>query len=203
MQYELLTDLIGMVKIYEVEKLGQAEDLGQFASWLNERLNEGRTNRTTEPDWLGKSNGRSAESVINTSLVHLYRYAKMHAKAAIAGTLFSTPDDFIYLISLTSHGSISKSALIKLNVHEKSVGMQIINRLINNGLVIQEAVENDKRNRMITITQAGKELLASTILNIKSASRTVTEPLSHQEKMDLIRLLLKLENFHEEKAKSH
>lgn len=191
-----------MVKIYEAENFGKAENMGQFATWLFERLNNGKAVQVAEPDWLGKANGRSAESVINTSLVHLYRYAKVHAKAAIVGTQFSTPDDFIYLISLTSHGSISKSALIKLNVHEKSAGMQIINRLINNGLVAQEAIENDKRNRMISITEAGKELLANTILRIKNASRSVTEPLSHQEKMELITLLLKLENFHESKVKS-
>ena len=45
------------------------------------------------------------------------------------------------------------------------------------------------------------ELLNGSMQNIRAATRNVTEPLSYQEKMDLIRLLNKLENFHEMKAK--
>ena len=150
-----------------------------------------------EPEWEGKLKGRSVDSVINTSLVHLYRYAKLQAKVAIAGTSFSTPDDFIYLISLVSFGSLTKTALIKLNVHEKSAGIQIINRLINNGLVEQSATELDKRNRMIHITAKGTQLLTESMQNIKQASMNVTEPLCYGEKLDLIKLLQKLENFHE------
>ena len=154
-----------------------------------------------EPEWKGKSNGRSADSVINTTLIHLYRYAKLQAKQAISDTAFSTPDDFIYLITLVSNGSMSKTALIKLNVHEKSVGIQIINRLINNGLVEQSAESIDKRSRMIHITPKGSQLLNESMQNIRNASSNVTEPLTYPEKMDLIRLLAKLEDFHEQKLK--
>ena len=154
-----------------------------------------------EPEWEGKLKGRSADSVINTSLVHLYRYAKLQAKAAIANTSFSTPDDFIYLICLVAYGSMTKTALIKKNVHEKSAGIQIVNRLINSGLAEQSATDTDKRNRMIHITEKGTQLLQESMENIKKASRNVTEPLSYVEKMDLVRLLLKLENFHEQKSR--
>ena len=150
-----------------------------------------------EPEWEGKSKGRSADSKINTSLVHLYRYARLQAKTAIVNTPFSTPDDFIYLINLTSLGSMTKTALIKLNVHEKSAGIQIVNRLISIGLVEQTAVDSDKRNRMISITLKGTQLLQDSIGKIRKASSNVTEPLCEQEKLDLIKLLTKLENFHE------
>src|SRR5690606_22650934 len=94
-------------------------------------------------------------------------------------------------------GSMTKTALIKLNVHEKSAGIQIVNRLINNGLVIQTPIETDKRNRMIHITDKGTQLLHQSMDSIRTASLKVTEPLTQQEKMDLIRIMSKLENFHE------
>ena len=92
---------------------------------------------------------------------------------------------------------MTKTALVKLNVHEKSAGIQIVNRLIKNGLVEQTRIESDKRNRMITITSKGTELLNENMENIREASKNVTEPLSVVEKVELIRLLSKLETFHE------
>jgi len=201
MYYDLITDLISMVKIYEMENVEGGQDVNAFAKWLNVRLDISGPAVIAEPEWRGKINGRSADSVINTSLVHLYRYAKLHAKAAIVNTAFSTPDEFIYLISLVSFGSMTKSALIKLNVHEKPVGMQIVNRLIANGLVQQELLDTDKRNRMIHITQKGTDALNESMERIRKASTNVTAPLSEGEKSDLIRLLTKLEDFHESKIK--
>ena len=201
MYYDLITDLISMVKIYEMENVEGDQDVNAFAKWLNVRLDISGPAVIAEPEWRGKINGRSADSVINTSLVHLYRYAKLHAKAAIVNTAFSTPDEFIYLISLVSFGSMTKSALIKLNVHEKPVGMQIVNRLIANGLVQQELLDTDKRNRMIHITQKGTDALNESMERIRKASTNVTAPLSEGEKSDLIRLLTKLEDFHESKIK--
>lgn len=201
MYYNLITELVRLVKIYEEEAADADQDVQLFGQWLYEHTKKSDSYLVPEPDWVGKKSGRSADSVINTSLVHLYRYAKMQAKAAIVNSEFSTPDDFIYLISLVSFGSMTKTALIKLNVHEKSAGMQIVNRLINNGLVEQAATEDDKRNRLIHITPKGAELLKDRMQHIKQASKNVTEPLSNNEKMELIRLLDKLENFHEQKFK--
>ncbi|TDO22543.1 MarR family winged helix-turn-helix transcriptional regulator [Pedobacter duraquae] len=200
MYYELINDLVTLVKQYE-EGAGAA-DVKSFNTWLSLQLGSKTIDAHSEPEWSGKASGRSADSVINTSLVHLYRYAKSHAKTAIIESSFSTPDDFIYLINLVSLGSMTKTALIKLNVHEKSAGMQIVNRLINNGLVEQEAMENDKRNRMIHITANGRQLLNERMHEIRKASSRVTEPLNIQEKMDLIRLFSKLEDFHASKSKT-
>jgi DNA-binding MarR family transcriptional regulator len=197
MSYQLVKEIIALAERYDLESAqAKKDDVKAFVQWINQQL-DGTEVSIPEPDWSGKIQGRSADSVINTSLVHLYRYAKQHAKDAIAGSDFSTSDDFFYLISLMSHGSMTKTALIKLNVHEKSAGIQIVNRLINGGFVTQETTEDDKRNRMISITAKGKNALNNHIEQMRTASQNVTEPLSHAEKMELIRLLTKLENFHE------
>lgn len=200
MYYDLITEVVDLIKVYEKEVGKDHRGVHTFGQWLGEHVKETGHAAILPPDWEGKSKGRSADSMINTSLVHLYRYARLQAKNAIANTDFSTPDDFIYLINLTSFGSMTKTALIKLNVHEKSAGIQIVNRLISNGLVEQTETESDKRNRMIHITPKGTQLLNASIENIRQASKNVTEPLSEQEKMDLIRLLTKLEDFHQTKA---
>lgn len=201
MYYNLITDLVSLVKIYEEESSETQQDVQLFVQWLERRESNSLKSPESAPQWKGKDQGRSSDSVINTTLVHLYRYAKLHAKAAIANSDFSTPDDFIYLISLVSFGSMTKTGLIKLNVHEKSAGMQIVNRLISSGFVEQSHTADDKRNRLIEITEKGRVHLAACMPAIKEASKKVTAPLSEQEKLELIRLLTKLEDHHEAKLK--
>ena len=193
MLYNLIHELVTLVKTYESSVDHPNEDLGSFRSWLDGHL---ENQEGMEPEWEGKTNGRSPDSIINTSLVHLYRYARMHAKTAIGDTEFSTPDEFIYLINLASGGAMSKTALIRQNIHDKPAGILIINRLLTKGLVAQECSDSDKRSRMIHITPKGTQYLKESMENIKKASANVTEPLSYKEKIELIALLLKLENFH-------
>ncbi|GGI23393.1 MarR family winged helix-turn-helix transcriptional regulator [Pedobacter mendelii] len=196
MLYNLINELVTLVKTYENSSEHPTEDIFDFQNWLNGHIKSDLKKSVKEPNWEGKANGRSADSVINTSLVHLYRYSKIHSKAAIADTMFSTPDEFIYLINLVSGGSMSKTALIKQNIHEKPVGTLIINRLLSKGLIEQQSVDSDKRSKIIHITPKGLQHLKENMENIKLASANVTEPLSYVEKMELITLMLKLEDFH-------
>lgn len=185
---ELANVLVKPIRDFERERADGSVTLDSFAA-----------EQTPEPDWENKDKGRSANSVINTSLVHLYRYAKLYAKAAIADTCFSTPDDFIYLLNLINVGQMTKSALIRLNVHEKSAGMQIVNRLIRSGLAEQNAMVNNKKSQLISITPLGKTCIDKCMEKIKVASSLVTDPLSESEKLQLIHLLQKLEVFHDNK----
>ncbi len=195
--YNLINELVTLVKEYEGSAVNPAENLYAFRKWLNIHFEDKHSSSTFEPDWAGKVNGRSPDSVINTSLVHLYRYAKIHAKAAITNSAFSTPDEFIYLISLASGGSMSKTELIKQNIHDKPAGSLIIKRLLDKGLIEQQSSDLDKRSRMVQITAEGSDHLKQSMDKIRLASAHVTEPLSSNEKMDLITLLLKMEEFHQ------
>lgn len=196
MNYRLLKDVIDLVQQFEIETKNTNNfevSVEGFKNWIS-------TNNNTivnEPDWEGKENGRSAESVINTLIVHMNRYAKSYSKAAILGSDFSTQEDFIYLFNLKAFGEMSKMDLIKKNVHEKPVGMQIINRLINQGWIEQRNSKTDKRSKVISISETGLQALENLMDKIRQATSIVTGNLSQKEKMELIRLLNKLDDFHQ------
>lgn len=193
MMYNLISQLLKLVKDYENTNPLAFDDVETFRDWLNHTPAPANNNS----DWVGKANGRSTDSVINTSLVHLYRYAKRHSKEALSESPFSTPDDFFYLISLDRSGEMSKSALIRENVHDKPVGTLIINRLLAKGFIEQKASINDKRSQVLNITATGRCALQSNLEQIRGASANVTEPLNEAEKLQLLVLLQKLENFHQ------
>ena len=197
MNYKLLKDVIDLVERYESES-NQANEIDlsidDFEKWIANKVSVSELE--SEPDWEGKKKGRSPESVINTLLVHMNRYAKSYSKSAIFGSDFATQEDFIFLINLKAFGEMTKMELIRKNVQEKPAGMQIINRLIAQGWVAQKNSEIDKRSKVISITQKGLEALDTHMDKIRQATRVVTGNLTHVEKMELIRLLNKLNDYH-------
>lgn len=197
MNYLLVKDVIDLVQQFDIQNersKSYETSVEGFKEWISS------TTKTIsiELDWEGKENGRSVDSVINTLIVHLNRYAKSYSKSAIFGSNFSTQEDFTYLINLKAFGEMSKMDLIKKNVHEKPVGMQIINRLINQGWIEQRNSKIDKRSKVISISEAGLEALGNQMDKIRKATAIVTGNLSQNEKMELIRLLNKLDDFHQQ-----
>lgn len=196
MNYKLIKDVLDLLERFETEnniKNDFETTVEGFKSWIVST----NINPAVEPNWEGKENGRSAESVINTLIVHMNRYAKSYSKSAIFGSEFSTQEDFIFLINLKAFGEMSKMDLIKKNVQEKPSGMQIINRLIAQGWVEQRNSKVDKRSKVISITKSGLLALENQMDKIRQATSIVTGNLSYNEKMELIRLLNKLDDFHQ------
>lgn len=197
MNYKLIKDVIDLVSEFESDISNSKKSktsIEEFKEWICKNYSKVKQNE--EPNWEGKENGRSSESVINTLILHLNRYAKSYSKSAIYDSEFSSQEDFIYLINLRAFGEMSKMDLIKKNVHEKSVGIQIINRLISKGWVDQEESFIDKRSKVLKINNLGNTVLDKQMDKIRKASLIVTGDLTEKEKLDLIRLLNKLNDFH-------
>lgn len=198
MKYDILKSVIDLVEEFEIENSVEniyPDDIEGFKRWINIKYNSQEMDN--DPYWEGKENGRSAESVISTLIVHMNRYAKSYSKSAIYGSDFSSQEDFIYLINLKAFGEMTKMDLIKKNVHEKPAGMQIINRLISQGWVNQTDSEIDKRSKVLKISIKGLNVLENQMDRIRKATEIVTGDLNHSEKMKLIKLLNKLNEFHQ------
>ncbi|WP_126973952.1 MarR family winged helix-turn-helix transcriptional regulator [Gynurincola endophyticus] len=197
MNYDLIKNVLDLVEDFESavkrEKL-YTNDANGFRNWISDNFTT--EIEKSEPGWEGKDKGRTAESVISTLIVHLNRYAKTYAKSAIYDSGFSTQEEFVYLINLKAFGVMTKIELIKKNIQDKPTGMQIINRLIKHGWVEQNESEVDKRSKMINITEKGLTVLDQQMIKIRQATQIVAGNLTHQEKMSLIRILNKLNDFH-------
>ena len=114
MNYRLLKDVVNLLEDFDANRLAKEykDDVNGFKQWISDQVTGGKK-KVEEPVWEGKENGRSAESVISTLLVHLNRYAKTYSKAALHDSEFSTQEEFIYLINLKAFGAMTKMELIK------------------------------------------------------------------------------------------
>lgn len=197
MNYDLIKEVLKLVQEFDKqnqEGIQYSNDVDGFKHWLAESVAIEKVK--TEPNWEGKEFGRSPESVINTLIVHMNRYARNYSKSVIYNSEFSTQEDFIYLINLKAFGAMCKMDLIKKNVQEKSVGMQIINRLIRQGWVEQTDSDVDKRSKLLNINAKGLQALEMLTDKVRRASKIVAGDLADVEKMKLIELLTKLNDFH-------
>lgn len=88
-----------------------------------------------------------------TSAFYLYH------KAAMAKTGLPFADGFFYLNILKNAGEIRKTELINRLLSEYTTGMEAINRLIREGLVIERPDASDKRAKLISVSPKGEQVL--------------------------------------------
>ncbi|MGE4512314.1 MAG: MarR family winged helix-turn-helix transcriptional regulator [Chryseobacterium sp.] len=197
MNYKMTKEVIDLLEQFEIENTNghYQANMDGFKDWLCDKSSF-ENKQKEEPYWEGKETGRSPESAISTLLVHVNRYAKTYSKSAISESDFTTQEDFIYLINLKAFGKMTKMELIKKNIHDKPVGMLIITRLLKQGWIEQTESDVDKRNKIIFISEKGKQALEKQMKKIREATDIVAGNLSYHEKMELIRILNKLDRFH-------
>ncbi len=197
MNYSIIKEIIGLLEQFENENEFKkySADSDGFKKWIYESW-KSEKREVEEPYWEGKENGRSPESAISTLIVHLNKYAKTYSKSAITNSDFTTQDDFIYLINLKSFGSMTKMDLITKNIHTKSAGTVIISRLLKNSWITITDSQDDRRNKIVSITEKGLSALEFHMKKIREATHIVAGDLTYEEKMNLIYILNKLDRFH-------
>jgi DNA-binding MarR family transcriptional regulator len=81
-------------------------------------------------------------------------------------------------------------------VHEKTTGMEILNRLLRLGLVEQHFNLDDKRSRKLSISPEGQKLMLELMKGMDSLSAIVSGNLAPNERSSLLKILHKLNDFH-------
>ncbi len=173
--------------------------LSTFTDFLAERAPEPakpmrRMGGPNEPAM--QREGEKKETSIAILVTFIYRYAKVYARKVLGDSPISTLDDFAYLITLLTHHSLSKSELIQHQVHEKTTGMEILKRLLRQGLICQFDDTEDRRSQRVAITSQGRMAVFSVLQQLDGVTTLMTGNLNTQEKETLYGILSKLDHFH-------
>lgn len=201
--YQLIGQLINLVEEFDHNRKNEAPiSLENFTGFLNARL-AGEKNSAAESDVRFGDQAQETlqgayqlDNNIARLFIYMSRYAKSYIKKTLQGTALASAEDFTCLAILLTHTSLSKTALLQLNLLEKTSGTEVINRLLSNGLVSQWDDELDKRSKRIAITEKGKELLYLVFSDMNHVGKMITGKLTLSEKITLQYLLQQLENFH-------
>jgi MarR family transcriptional regulator, lower aerobic nicotinate degradation pathway regulator len=209
MNYDLLKEIVTNLERFEQESEPKKVSLKDFGLWLSEQQNADyqSNNGVMEVSNLVPDDIRltadQPEVVIGKLLTFLSRYLKIYFKKGLEGSLLTTGDDFSYLATLLNKGSLTKTELILLSAHEKTSGMEVIKRLLINELIEQTDDENDKRSKRISLTQKGMGVLMKSFEAMEKVGKITSGDLTNQEKNQLVYLLKKLDNFHNDIYLNH
>lgn len=137
------------------------------------------------------------QTYVSHVVTKAYRYFRGYVKKAFETMPLLNFDDFITLAILAERGSLTKTHLVEMTVNEKTSGMLVIKRLIDNGFVTQTDNEQDKRTRRITVTPQGLATLRAAQPVMNQATGLFTGDLTEDEQRQLGALLGRLDQFHE------
>lgn len=193
MKYDLLQSLLPHLEAYE-RAYPQQSNPQHFAVWLARQTADEQHLTAHDPSAPAYE---TAEDTIRRLVIFLQRYARNYAKKALEGSMLGTLDEFAYLNILLHDGPLSKSELIQRNRHEKPTGMEIIRRLLLMDLVTQNDDPDDRRSKQLRPTPEGIGQIKQVAEEMGKVSQLLVGNLNPTEKMLLLQLLARLEQFHQ------
>lgn len=195
MEYNLVIDTLKQLDSFQRLKTGNDPCLDDFRCYLNEQANEKDLGQKfTESR---ERDGTEIENAIAEQVLMLGRYSKHLLKKSLEHHPDLVNEDFTYLFHMMGHFSLTKMQLIEKNAHEKQSGIEIIKRLVRNGLLQESRDENDKRSTRISLTEKGRQVSMESLKDITVASKILCGKLDKDEKDTLLLSLEKLNAFHQ------
>lgn len=191
MQYEFIKQLIDKVAIYEkTVSDSKPVNITDFAQWILADASTVSQGKEASVEPKGETKGG-----IGALIGLMFRYAKNYTKKALENTPLQTLDEFTYLATLMQY-PMTKTQLITQHIQEKTTGMAVIQRLLKQNWVKQSENAADRRSQIIEITDEGRLVLRGAFLSMSKVSAIVTANLTEAEKVELTRILEKLDLLH-------
>ncbi len=103
-----------------------------------------------------------------------------------------TSMQFATLAKLAEAGALSQNALGRLTAMDAATIKGVVDRLGKRGLVQTESDKTDRRRTIVSLTDAGRALLATLEPRAREVTEATLAPLSESEQALLLHLLRKL-----------
>lgn len=192
--YQLLRSIIDMTERFESENNAQNKNLNDFIHWIRDQSSTDNTFLQEQTPTFYTD--EHLPGLVSKLIVYMSRYAKLYIKKVLEGSKIQTMDEFGYLVSLLQFGPMNKTQLVLQNIQEKPTGVDIINRLIKQGLITEKPNEIDKRSKNLEVSKEGQEELDKLFPLMNKTSNLILGDLTNSEKSQLLTILQKLHNYH-------
>ena len=194
MELPLIIEILTELDHFQKSNANTNAGLDDFRLYLNQKAYESENPRNlTEKFDLDVFD---LENEIAKQVIMLGRYSKQLIRKSLENHPDLVNEDFTYLFRMMDYESLTKMQLIEKNAHEKQTGIEIIKRLVKNGLLAESPDEHDKRSTRIAVTAKGKKVFRESMQDITVVSKIMCGKLNTDEKEALLSSLKKLNTFH-------
>lgn len=147
-----------------------------------------------------KNSTANINNEIGRYITRTNRFASIYAKDILKDLPYVSLNDFGFVALLHSNKELTKSALIKLVLMDKSPGMEIIKRLVSKKVMEEFENPDDKRSKMIRLTDYGKEVVVKSYEKMSGLSDSLLADLDEATKFEILKILKYLDEFHQKKV---
>lgn len=173
-----------------------------FGHWLVENRSPEKLNTTNDNELENYFNANNAEynlslqsSEASFLIWRLSKFIRHYVKPILTEKGLSSQDDFAILAHIDYLKTCSKKEAVDANIIEPTTGIEIIKRLVKQKLIIEKENEEDKRQKLISLSTKGQELLRSIYIGF-SGIQDVLADMEKDERKILISVLKRLDTFH-------
>lgn len=140
---------------------------------------------------------QSADEYIGWVWGRMMNFTQIWEKKAFYDQPINNLTEFGVALFVMSHEGCSKSEVAHHSLQEKTTIFETIKRLVKNGLIEEKSNENDKRSKLLKITEKGKIVSFSVMNRANEISQHLVGNLSKHEKIQLFDSLIKLDRYHQ------
>jgi DNA-binding MarR family transcriptional regulator len=181
-------------------EISNKADIKDFAFWLLERdKTEAKSEEMALATYFDSNsiehNYGYKSSDAAFLLWRLGKFIRYYTKPVLLDNGLASQDDFAILSHIDFRKTCSKTEAIEANVIDSTTGIEIIKRLVNQGLVSEKVNKDDKRQKLISLTKKGKEKLYNVYVGFSKIQDVMAE-MNVEQREILIQTLKVLDSFH-------
>jgi DNA-binding MarR family transcriptional regulator len=210
-KYDVLKQLIDLFENFEQEN-GQLDVLN-FAQWIVNKLHEGPelqekiVNRITSSRYPGTPipfKDRFDDKIrFLEAVAGIARYHEFYTRKVLKDMVINTRLEFLFLQAVDMLERAKKTDLINIYHLEYTTGMDTIRRLINNGLLFEVQDENDKRIKLLIMSDLGKVVYEQAKKRMSDESTMFFTAISDNKWKKILPVLEEIDDFHNEVFQKH
>ncbi|MBC7867820.1 MAG: winged helix-turn-helix transcriptional regulator [Gloeobacteraceae cyanobacterium ES-bin-316] len=178
---------------------GGMPNVPDFAAWVTGSSGKGKGDNIELEAYFDVQSAthqyayRSSEAAF--ILWRLSKFIRFYTRPVLAANGLTSQDEFAILAHVDYMQRCSKKEAIEANIIELSTGVEIIKRLIRHGMLSEKPNKDDKRERLISLTAAGKRTLYAIYQGFTGIQDLMAD-LSAGEREHLYTILKGLDDFH-------
>lgn len=189
----------------EFEETNSHISIHEFAAWLLQKSikevpDYGKSNDDTInhdiPAYLKYEQSIDQKNHLLDLISRLARLQEFYTRKFLSSLPINSRLEFLFLYSVNLIGDAKKTEIINVHLVEFTTGMDIIKRLLNQGLIKESLNESDKRSKLIHITEEGKLVLDKSIRKIDAEKEMFLSCINENKWKKIISTLEELNNFH-------
>lgn len=202
-RYGNLKQLIDLWEEYEDHSAQPS--LQEFIGWLNDKVADKPVKsekssyvRFSSPpiQYTQTIQNFEDETLFLEYISRIARFHEFYTRKFLEGLPINSRLEYQFLQTVHILQTAKKTDLISLLLVEYTTGMDIIKRLINNGLLLETQNENDKRVKLLELSNEGKKLLSLAEKRMKEERLMFLECINMNKWKKTMPFLKELSEFH-------